>query len=209
MKRLKATVTAMAAAKPTRSAIRERQGQARVALHDGRADPGQRTELGADGHRAHDQDRVVQDHTAGRDHRGEGDEGDVGDGERRLLVGGVRQVLPEDRVRGLAGRVLLRPVGPLGERQVDVLHGDGAGPVEVQRPQRADQFVARLARHVAHHDVSGGFAGGARHDDEVGGADRVLDQAYHLVGPAGRGDQAQMQHARRVAGPGGATACGG
>lgn len=154
-----------------------------------------RAELGAHRHRADDQDRVVEDHTAGRDHRGEGEEGDVGDGERRLLVGGVRQVLPQDRVRALAGRVLLGLVGAFGERQVDVLDGDGAGPVEVQRPERADQFVARLARHVAHHDVSGGVAGGARYDDEVGGADRVLEQAHHLVGPVGRGDQAEMQHA--------------
>lgn len=168
--------------------------EARRLAHQGRADPGERAELRADRHGAHDQDRVVEHDTARRDRRRDDQERHVRDRERGLLVRGVGQLLPQDRVRALARGVLLGPVGAQGQRQVDVLDGDRARPVDAQLPQPADEFVTGLARDVAHDDVARRIAGGVREDHDVRGPGRLLDQTHHVVRGVGRRDEAQMQH---------------
>ena len=131
-----------------------------------------------------------------------GQEREVGDRERRLLVGGVRQVLPQHRVRALARRLVLRPVGPLGQRQVDVLDGDRTGLVEVRLPQpgRAVRRPPRARRRTSPRRPAGSRAAPRQHD-QMGGADRLLDAA----GPPrryGRPGRSGADAARRSQPPG-------
>jgi hypothetical protein len=152
------------------------------------ADPGERAELGADRHRAHDQDGVVEDHAAGRDHGREDHEGAVGEGEGGLLVGGLGQLLPQDGVGALARGLLLGLLRAGGQRQVDVLDGDRAVPVDAEPAQPVQQLVPGLAGDIAEDQVPGGLAGRAGEYDQVGGAHRALDQLDHGVRPVRRSD---------------------
>ena len=192
----------MATANPTISAENERHASRGSALHQRGAEPGQRAELRTHRHRAHDQDRVVQHHSAGRDHRGEGEEREIGDGERRLLVGRADELLPDHRVRALARSFFLGVVGARGQGQVDVVDGDRATGVDSEVPQARDQLVARLPRHIAQHQIALGVAGGARHHHQMGGADRLLDETEHLGRAVGGGEQTQVQHAVGLLGMG-------
>ena len=84
--------------KPTASALSERRATSRRRSTSATQRPGERAELGADDHRADDQDRRVEEDPDRGDQAGEHHEGEEGPGELDVLRGPRLDLLPDDGV---------------------------------------------------------------------------------------------------------------
>ena len=193
-------MTRIASGKPTRSAVSDRLARPGRRWTSATQRPGERTELGADDHRADDQDDRVGDDPDRGDHGREHHEREKAAGENGALERARLDLLPDDRVgRGTRSRAL----GLLGaprDGRVDLDRDDAAALLEPELAQPLDQRARVLARDVGEHDVPDGVAGHAGEvDDAVGRPERV-QESQHPVAQVRRDDETQMDHGRSLTG---------
>jgi hypothetical protein len=167
-------------------------------VDEGDAEARERAELGADDHRADDQDRgVLVDADRGEERRDHHEREE----RRRELDAFVRarlDLLPDDGVGRSAPGALDRDLGVLGDLRVDLVERDRPVLGDAERAEIGDNDGRVLARDVGEDEVAGGVARGGLEQDDV--ADRLgaLEQRECALGPAAARRSADGSWPRRL-----------
>ena len=105
-------------------------------------------------------------------------------------------LLPDDRVRRVAGRRALGRFGRPREHDVELLDRDRAALGHAELLQVGEHDAGRLARHVAQEHVALRAQRGAAQHHDVAGARRLLEHTQHPLGQVRWDDDAQVDHGR-------------
>jgi len=178
--------------------VRALDSDVAAALDQGDAEAGDRTELGANDHRADDQDWRAEEETDRCDQAGEDHEDEEIAAELDALRGARLDLLPDDRVGGQAARRALGAVGVVGKLRVDLLERDRAQAGDAESLEIVDQNARFLAGDVAEDQVARRLAGHPGEEDEVRGRCGVAQQVHNLRRQLGRDDDPQVDHVRSV-----------
>jgi hypothetical protein len=165
-----------------------------AALQRGDAEPGDRAEVGADDHRADDEDRGVEEQPDGGDERREHHEDDEAERQLGALRRALRDLLPHDGVGGRSLRDALGAVHPVRQLGLDRLHRDRAVVVHVELAQVGEQDARVLARDVAEHEIALRAPRRVAQHDDVARRLRALEHLEDAVGARLRRDDPQVEH---------------
>ena len=183
-------------------ARRERDERARrqvaPALHESHAEAGDRPELGADDHRADDQDRGVQEDSDRRDQTSQHDERQVCAGQLHLLARARLDLFPDNRIGLRAARPRDGALGEQRDLGLDRLQRDRAGPVDVELLEVRQRDAGVLARDVREDHVPRGLLRGAGKPDHVTDRPALAQHFERPLRDLSGGDDPHVDHRRSV-----------